>query len=899
MGIESAIISALVTAAISAAASVGTSLLVSALQPKPRGIERRANVDDRVQSSEWNTPIPRLYGRWRNSGQVIWATPREERRTVTRGRGGKRATPDVTNISIYRSFAVKFGKGPVAKVVRIWFDTKLVYEGTAGGEISIAPKYCGGAKIYIGTETQMPDPWIEADKGVGRVSANRGDVVIVFHDVCLDEFGRIPNVLAEIVQDEACTLGQAVRAEGALAGLVAADFDTSLIETPLTGYSAGRQPARAALEEFALAYHFDYIEVDSRIACVPRGRAPEATVLWDDLGAHEEDAEAPPAIRRTRQQDLEIPIGVEVGYFDATRKWRPSKASYSRDIYDPEGVESISLRLAMTPVEASRCAKVHAVSRWTERTPFTFSLPPEYLRFTPGTVLSIPRSSELGAIHDTVRILKTDAGAPGAINITGVKQTSAAYRQTGDADVASGAVISRYEAEAATNTFSTTAVTEQLAGASGGTVVRLPQLGAGVGIPVQAARAGMHDLTIFYACAQSSLLAMKIGEALTHLQLPATGGVNTIGTITRRVELTPGANVVTFLNLYSVGFIVNPPIAKLDCIEVEPVIVSAVGGGGGGGFDSVDRIERPDSTRLWMRSLPRTTDADAGVPLYYVAGYPAGDDTEGAKWRGGDVFRDLDGDGELQHLATLTRPATTGLLLTALPVAAAGVNATATADVVLESGALASITQAAFAATDSVNLAVLDDGNYAETLQVRDCTDLGNSTYRLAYIRRGARGTTPRAFEPGTRFMLLDEAVKRVFINGDEVGKTFAHLGVSSGQTIDDALAVPFTIGGESAGPGPLGVGGDLAGDVDAATVTGLRGYDLAAGPLVEGQAYVFDGTAFAPKTISGELVPITSGAPAGVPSNAQAGFVVSRVDAVAGKVWYWVNNEWKSVTLS
>ncbi len=90
----------------------------------------RLNDLDGISASE-GAPIPRIYGRVRMGGQVIWATEFEEQQVVekTGGVGGKSsATARQKSIRYVYSANVAIGlcEGPIAFVRRIWADGKPV-----------------------------------------------------------------------------------------------------------------------------------------------------------------------------------------------------------------------------------------------------------------------------------------------------------------------------------------------------------------------------------------------------------------------------------------------------------------------------------------------------------------------------------------------------------------------------------------------------------------------------------------------------------------------------------------------------------------------------------------------------------------------------------------------------
>ena len=150
-------------------------------------------TSSRLTTSTEGAGIVQLFGRQRLGGQIIWAT--EFKETVTTqtqssgGKGGSKQTTTTTTYSYSISFAMAFceanGK---ASMSRLWAD---------GKEIDISTL---DVTFYDGSETQVPDPFIESIQGAGKVPAYRGIAYAVFENLELAEYGnRVPQFTAEIV----------------------------------------------------------------------------------------------------------------------------------------------------------------------------------------------------------------------------------------------------------------------------------------------------------------------------------------------------------------------------------------------------------------------------------------------------------------------------------------------------------------------------------------------------------------------------------------------------------------------------------------------------------------------------------------------------------------------------
>ena len=99
-----------------------------------RSIGPRLN-DLRVMASEEGAPIPRLWGRMRISGQVIWATNFEEVSRTTTQKASSKGGPKskTTEYSYFANFAIGLCEGVADRVGRVWADGKEI-------DISVSPR---------------------------------------------------------------------------------------------------------------------------------------------------------------------------------------------------------------------------------------------------------------------------------------------------------------------------------------------------------------------------------------------------------------------------------------------------------------------------------------------------------------------------------------------------------------------------------------------------------------------------------------------------------------------------------------------------------------------------------------------------------------------------------------
>ncbi|ACL59172.1 baseplate multidomain protein megatron [Methylobacterium nodulans] len=161
-------------------------------RPKPQIATGPRLSELYVTASSEGAAIARVYGRTRVAGQIIWATRLKETQAVetVKTRGGKgMPQPKTYNVtySYSVSMAVAFCEGPIQALGEVYAD---------GKRIRLADYQ---ARLYLGTEDQLPDPKIEAIEGAAP--AYRGVAYLVFEDLPLAAFGnRVPVITAEIIR---------------------------------------------------------------------------------------------------------------------------------------------------------------------------------------------------------------------------------------------------------------------------------------------------------------------------------------------------------------------------------------------------------------------------------------------------------------------------------------------------------------------------------------------------------------------------------------------------------------------------------------------------------------------------------------------------------------------------
>ncbi|MEZ5853944.1 MAG: glycoside hydrolase/phage tail family protein [Hyphomicrobiaceae bacterium] len=161
-------------------------------------------TDLKVTTSTEGAPIPRLFGRARLGGQVIWASEIEEVAVTTSAGGASKGGSSgggttQTEYRYFANFAVGLCEGTITGLQRVW----------ANGEELDLSLY--DYRVHRGEEDQQPDSLIAAHEGSDNAPAYRGLAYIVFERMALAKFGnRLPQLSFE-VQRSVDSLENAIR----------------------------------------------------------------------------------------------------------------------------------------------------------------------------------------------------------------------------------------------------------------------------------------------------------------------------------------------------------------------------------------------------------------------------------------------------------------------------------------------------------------------------------------------------------------------------------------------------------------------------------------------------------------------------------------------------------------
>lgn len=364
-----------------------------------------------VQASSYGNPIPRLFGpENRIAGNLIWSTGLIETKTTKKqgGKGGGAKT-ETTSYAYHVDCAIALCRGPIAGVKRIWADGKLFRDESG------VQKQASALRIYTGTETQMPDPTMEAALGAGHCPAHRGLAYVVFDRLELGDFGnRIPNFTFEVEAHSSATVATVIE-ELAMAANVPYLDAARTDYLDLRGYNVARAATvRSVLEPLRTAFFFDASEIEGELQFFPSDSTPVARVPRDDLGAHEFGTDRPPDYEATRTADIELPRQIMVQHLDPARDYQTNSQRARRSATNSDADISVELPIVLSADDAKAIAERMMSMQWTGRDAFTYQLPIDYLHVEPGHKIVVGHDDGKDRV---VRVARRELRLPGSLLI--------------------------------------------------------------------------------------------------------------------------------------------------------------------------------------------------------------------------------------------------------------------------------------------------------------------------------------------------------------------------------------------------------------------------------------------------------------------------------------------------
>ena len=338
-------------------------------------VRRGPRLDDlRVQASSYGVSIPRIYGRMRVAGTVVWASELGEEEVVTSA--GKGA-PGAITYAYSASFAVALSSRPAQSIGRIWADGKLLRGADGKFKSKVTHRF------HPGGEAQSVDPLIASVEGPGGSPAFRGLALAVFEEMALADFGnRIPSLTFELIADAAPPRVAAV----------ISDISGGLIEeageaATLVGFAALGNDQRSALEPLVDLWGAVYQDDGGCLRSIDSA-APVTIGAPQGAGCSVEGDRPAPRVEREQEAADALPAVLTLDYHDPQRDFQAGqmRASVAGGGQSRRRLDSAS---ALEANAAKSLASNALARRWAGRDRVTLRLAPAYLGLRPGQYVRV------------------------------------------------------------------------------------------------------------------------------------------------------------------------------------------------------------------------------------------------------------------------------------------------------------------------------------------------------------------------------------------------------------------------------------------------------------------------------------------------------------------------------
>ena len=328
-----------------------------------------------VTTSSYGQPIPRIFGRMRTAGTVIWSTELKE---TTKKEGGGKGRPSTKTYSYSASFAVALASTPIERIGRIWADGNLLRG--AGDDLKVE----GAMRIYPGSGDSPLDPLISADRGTAA-PAFRDCAYVVFENLQLGDFGnRIPALTFEVfaIDNSTVSLAQLVPQGEKSAG--------DLVLQHARGFADEGGAIGGSLATIDRVLPITCVTTSNGLSLTSRSSLPGSIpTLPEQLSRRTNEGAIEPGKRRGNVKGTE-PLALR--YYDEERDYQPGvqRALGLRG----EGREAmVDLPATMTAHGARQLANNNASRlRWRDEQ-MTWRVSDLDPRFSAGSVVKVPEMS--------------------------------------------------------------------------------------------------------------------------------------------------------------------------------------------------------------------------------------------------------------------------------------------------------------------------------------------------------------------------------------------------------------------------------------------------------------------------------------------------------------------------
>ncbi len=348
-----------------------------------------------------STPVGPKYSVFDGSNDDYIVNPT----TYTPGTTWARASVTFTTPASCRSIDVSVIDG-CASTGDVWlYGSQLETGASATGyqqTLQVAPGSAPAFKsvtFYNGSETQLPDPLLEAELGAGNVPGYRGTSYIVFEQFNLTEYGnRIPQFNFEIIENKQKSIAGTITDLCTRAGFT--DFDVSRVGAGrMPGFLiSGPQVTASLLDQLITVFDLLVQETDGILVFFSRGRmlARTYTPVQDVmLAAREEGQDTPKRAIINDLAGFDLPSEVRLQYLDRDRQYQRGSTTEKRRLATADNVMSIDVPVAFDSLTARSIAKRLLWSAAAERQGLELMLTPDLLYLQEGDPIAVTINGEV------------------------------------------------------------------------------------------------------------------------------------------------------------------------------------------------------------------------------------------------------------------------------------------------------------------------------------------------------------------------------------------------------------------------------------------------------------------------------------------------------------------------
>jgi hypothetical protein len=378
-------------------------LEVHATRPKlPPTVTTMASSTS-INFDTWGQTIPYSYGARRLDGFKIWAK-------------GIESSDQTLDGLAYATWADSYGYplilGEDIYVNRIWFDGLLVWTLADGVQVDTLGDTLN-FRVYTGTEDQLPDPDIVADKGATRTPGFRRQIYVIFFDVPLTAVGnRFPSTSVEILRTDGARINvsDALEAVGELGGVAT---QCEGIDDQADGVVFNGLSPRTVFATYRDQYSFRIVDGDP-VRLVRRAvnddLTVDATLATSDLITAKADDDV---VTVTRQDDNALANQIEITYNDKAINYQQGQQQFRRQqqpiaVSTSHVIQRITTDFIVTATEAIGICADMLARIWARKINLKFTAAPALGEIEESDILVVPTSQATFTVDVTRRTVLPD-----------------------------------------------------------------------------------------------------------------------------------------------------------------------------------------------------------------------------------------------------------------------------------------------------------------------------------------------------------------------------------------------------------------------------------------------------------------------------------------------------------